>query len=233
MRVSIIITNYNYGRFLGRAIQSSLAQTVLPKDECEVLVVDDGSTDNSNEVIESYLPDIRQIRHEKQRGLPAAVNTGIKNSRGAYVLRLDADDWLDRHAAFVLSYFLDHNKEIGFVWPDYYIYDEYERVIDRISEPQGAGIMFRKQLLIDIGLYDEEMLVHEDKDILFRCIDQYPGYHLKMPLYRYYRHGSNLTDQEEMVQRYQKRLVSKHGDETLDESLTIDPGFAKPSDTGK
>ena len=231
MRVSIIITNHNYGRFLSRAIQSSLAQVVLPKEEFEVLVIDDGSTDNSDRVIESYLPDIRQFRHEEQRGLPAAVNTGIRSSRGAYVLRLDADDWLDRHTAFLLSYFLDHNKEIGFVWPDYYVYDEYERIIDRISEPQGAGIMFRKQLLVDVGLYDEEMLVHEDKDILLRCMERYPGYHLKMPLYRYYRHGGNLTSQEGMVQRYQKRLASKHGETALGESLTINPGFAEPADS--
>ena len=233
MRVSIIITNHNYGRFLSRAIQSSLAQAVLPKEDWEVVVVDDGSTDNSRKVIESYLPDIRPQYHEQQRGLPAAVNTGIRGSKGLYVLRLDADDWLDRHAAFVLAYFLDHNKEIGFVWPDYYVYDEYERVIDRISEPQGAGIMFRKQLLVDVGLYDEEMLVHEDKDILFRCMERYPGYHLKMPLYRYYRHGANLTSQEEMVQRYQKRLASKHGDTALGESLIINPGFAEPADSEK
>lgn len=233
MRVSIIITNHNYGRFLSRAIQSSLAQVVLPKEDWEVVVVDDGSADNSGNVIESYLPDIRPLYHERQRGLPAAVNTGIRGSRGAYVLRLDADDWLDRHTAFLLSYFLDHNKEIGFVWPDYYVYDEYERIIDRSSEPQGAGIMFRKQLLVDVGLYDEEMLVHEDKDILLRCMEQYPGYHLKMPLYRYYRHGGNLTSQEEMVQHYQKRLASKHGDAALGESLTINPGLAEPVDSGQ
>ena len=52
MRVSIIITNYNYDRYLGRAIQSSLAQTVLSKEDWEVIVVDDGSTDNSRKVID-------------------------------------------------------------------------------------------------------------------------------------------------------------------------------------
>ena len=226
MRVSIIITNYNYDRYLGRAIQSSLAQTILPKEELEVVVVDDGSTDNSRKVIESYLPDIRPLYHEAQRGLPAAVNTGIRASRSLYILRLDADDWLDRHAAFILSYFLDHNKEIGFVWPDYYVYDEQERVIDRISEPQGAGIMFRKQLLVDIGLYDEEMLINEDKDILLRCVEKYQGYHLKLPLYRYYRHGANLTSQEERVEHYNKRLASKHGKDAWGKGLDINPGLA-------
>ncbi len=225
MRVSIIITNYNYDRYLGRAIQSSLAQTVLPKEEWEVIVVDDGSTDNSKQVIEAYLPDIRPQYHEQQRGLPAAVNTGIRASRSLYILRLDADDWLDRYSAFILAYFLDHNREIGFVWPDYYVYDEHERVIDRISEPQGAGIMFRKQLLVDIGLYDEEMLINEDKDILLRCMERYQGYHLKLPLYRYYRHGANLTSQEDRVEHYNQRLSSKHGKEAWEKGLNINPGF--------
>ncbi len=225
MRVTIIITNYNYGRFLGRAIQSSLAQIVLPKEDLEVVVVDDGSTDNSREVIESYLPWVRPLYHHEQRGLPSTVNTGIRGSRGQYILRLDADDWLARECAFILSYFLDYNKEIGFVWSGYYLYDKYEQVIGRISEPQGAGVMFRKQLLVDIGLYDEEQLVHEDKDILLRCMERYPGYHLKMPLYRYWRHGDNLTNNEALVRRYKERLDRKHGEEPRGKGLIIDPGM--------
>ena len=231
MHVSILIANYNYDRFLGRAIQSSLAQSVLPREDWEVVVVDDGSTDNSRKVIESYLPEVRALYHEQQRGLPAAVNTGIRSARGVYLMRLDADDWLDRHAAFVLTYFLDHNKEIGFVWPDYYVYDEYERVVDRLSEPQGAGVMFRKQLLVDVGLYDEEMLINEDKDILLRCMERYPGYHLKLPLYRYYRHGANLTSQKDRVEQYNKRLTSKHGEGAWGKGLNINPGMAEPKDS--
>lgn len=224
MRVSIIITNYNYGRFLGRAIQSSLAQAALAPDDWEVVVVDDASTDTSRAVIESYAGDIRVVYHDEQRGLPAAINTGIRAAHGVYVMRLDADDWLDRHAAFVLGYFLDSNKEIGFVWPDYSIYDAHERVVGRISEPQGAGVMFRKQALVDIGLYDEDMRVHEDKDILLRCIERYPGYHLKLPLYHYFRHGASMTDQQDLMERYGTRLLEKHGPDALDR-LQVNPGF--------
>ena len=202
MRVSIIITNHNYGRFLGRAIQSSLAQIVLAKEEWEIVVVDDGSTDNSRRVIESYLPEVRALYHENPLGLPSAVNTGIRGSRGAYILRVDAHDWLDRHAAFIMSYFLDHNQEFGFVWPDCYVYDEHERVVGRMNEPQGAGIMFRKQLLVDVGLSDGEQLVHEDKHVLLRCIEKYPGYHLKLPLYRYFLDKGNLTSNKDLVSRY-------------------------------
>jgi glycosyltransferase involved in cell wall biosynthesis len=231
LRVSIIITNHNYGRYIGRAIQSSLAQVAIPAEDFEIIVVDDGSTDNSRSVIDSYGPRIRSIYHESQVGLPSAINTGIRGSLGAYILRLDADDWLDRNSVFVLAYFLDHNKEIGFVWPDYYVYDELERIIDRLSAPQGAGIMFRKQLLVDIGLYDEEMLVHEDQDILLRCAARFPGYHLKLPLYHYFRHGASLTDQLDRVAKYDRLLEGKHGAGAWARMWTINPGRGGESES--
>jgi glycosyltransferase involved in cell wall biosynthesis len=227
MHVSIIIANHNYGRFLGRAIQSCLAQEIFSKSDYEVIVVDDGSTDTSRQVIDSYLPDIKALYHEEQRGLPAAINTGVRASNGMYILRLDSDDWLGHYAAFALSYFLDNNKGYGFVWSDYVVYDDKEQVIDKISEPQGAGIMFRKQLLVDVGLYDEEMLVHEDKDILLRCLAKYSGYHLKLPLYRYYRHGANLTGKMAFAATYQKKLGKKHGKGAWENAFIIDPGAVR------
>jgi glycosyltransferase involved in cell wall biosynthesis len=88
---SIIITNYNYGRFLGAAIDSALGQTV-PADE--VIVVDDGSTDESRSVISSYESRICPILQEN-RGQRAAYNTGFKASKGDLILFLDSDDMLD------------------------------------------------------------------------------------------------------------------------------------------
>jgi glycosyltransferase involved in cell wall biosynthesis len=88
---SIVITNYNYGRFLGSAIDSALSQTV-PADQ--VIVVDDGSTDESRFVISSYGSRIDPILQEN-RGQRAAYNTGFKASTGDLVLFLDSDDLLD------------------------------------------------------------------------------------------------------------------------------------------
>jgi len=213
MIVSIIIANYNYGRYLGRAIQSAQAQRQMG-DDLEIIVVDDGSTDNSHKVIEAYKEGVK-VFFEENKGLPAAINHGIRHSRGMYIIRLDADDWLDRHACFILSQFLHFNRKIGFVWPDYHVYDEYERVIGRISEPLGAGVMFRKQLLVDIGLYDENMKTHEDKDILIRCAERNIGYHVPLPLYRYFKHGENMTSDLERMKVYDQVLAMKHGDGKL------------------
>lgn len=228
MKVSIVITNFNYGRYLGRAIQSAQSQKYMDGD-FEIIVVDDGSTDNSHRVLEAYREGVRVICHETNRGLPVAINSGIRASRGMYVIRLDADDWLNRYTCFFLSFFMDLNKDIGFVWPDYSIMDQEERVIGRISGPQGAGVMFRKLLLVDIGLYDEEMQSREDKDILIRSMQRLPGYHLKIPLYRYYRHDANMTSNGDVMAHYEKRLLDKHSDAVARLSLTLNPGLVPPT----
>lgn len=89
--VSVILCNYNYGRFMGEAIDSVLAQTYI---DFELIVVDDGSTDESREVISSCTdPRIRTIFHDRNRGQAAAFNSGFAAVNGEIVAFLDSDDW--------------------------------------------------------------------------------------------------------------------------------------------
>jgi glycosyltransferase involved in cell wall biosynthesis len=87
--ITIVIPSYNHQGYLSDAIESAFAQTV----NCEVIVVDDGSTDNSLEIAKKYKPHIKVIS-QVNKGLPSARNTGIMNATGDYVLFLDADDIL-------------------------------------------------------------------------------------------------------------------------------------------
>ncbi|PIQ21561.1 MAG: glycosyl transferase family 2, partial [Cytophagales bacterium CG18_big_fil_WC_8_21_14_2_50_42_9] len=87
--VTIVIACFNHGHFLQEAIDSVLQQT-YPK--LEIIVVDDGSSDNTKEVAQQY-PQVRYI-YQANQGLSAARNTGIKHSTGACLIFLDADDWL-------------------------------------------------------------------------------------------------------------------------------------------
>jgi glycosyltransferase involved in cell wall biosynthesis len=90
MKVSIIITNYNYGAYLVEAIDSALDQT---HDDTEVIVVDDGSQDNSAEIIKGYGDRIIPIFRENG-GQCASLNTGFRKCQGDVVILLDADDIL-------------------------------------------------------------------------------------------------------------------------------------------
>ncbi len=210
MYVSIIITNYNYGKYLTRSIQSALNQYYEFKDLFEVIVIDDFSTDNSRVIIDNFQNDLKIIYNDKNYGLPYSLNKAIKHSRGMYTIRLDADDWLDRYCVHNLSNFLNSYRKYDYVWPDYNLYDENENFIKTESSPLGAGVMFRKQALINIGLYDEEMHTHEDKDLLIRCGEKFKGYHLKLPLYKYIKHKNNMTNDKERIIVYDKKLANKH-----------------------
>jgi len=95
MRISILINNFNYARFLGDAIDSALAQT---GPDVEVIVCDDASTDHSWEVIEGYGTRIRSWRSPYNLGQASAMNAGMSMSSGEWVLFLDADDRLDPDA---------------------------------------------------------------------------------------------------------------------------------------
>jgi len=94
LRASIVITNYNYGRFLARCIDSALAQSY---PDTEVVVVDDASLD-SREIIQSYGKRVVPVLEERNRGQGAAFNSGFRACQGDVVLFLDADDWLYPHA---------------------------------------------------------------------------------------------------------------------------------------
>ena len=74
MRVSLIITNYNYAEYVGRSIQSALNQNILTKNFYEVIIIDDGSTDASKKVVESYRNDVKVIYNDRNYGLPYSIN---------------------------------------------------------------------------------------------------------------------------------------------------------------
>ena len=93
--VSIIITNYNYGKFLARSIRSCISQRNVKN---EVIVVDDCSTDNSLEVLEPFKKDITIIENKKNLGVAGSSNAGIKAAKGQFVIRVDADDFVRSYA---------------------------------------------------------------------------------------------------------------------------------------
>ncbi len=111
-RVSILINNYNYAQFLGESIQSALSQTY---DHCEVVVVDDGSQDESVKIIDRYLPDIRALQKENA-GQASAFNAGFSLSTGDIVCFLDADDYFyPEKISEVVRIFLE-NSHIGWIF---------------------------------------------------------------------------------------------------------------------
>ena len=98
--VTIYITNYNYGKYISKAINSCLDQTFK---NLEILIIDDGSTDNSKKVINQFSSKNSNIVpvFKKNQGLIKACNTALQMARGKYIIRLDADDWFDKNAIVI------------------------------------------------------------------------------------------------------------------------------------
>ena len=206
---SVIITNYNNGKYLARAIRSCLKQS-LNKSEYEVIVVDDASTDDSHTIIGTFGKDITPIFITTNSGVANASNVGIRAAKGEYIIRVDSDDYINENTLLFLSQILSWNKDIGFVYSDHLRVDNDEKILERVVINtldlllrHGAGILFRKQYLESIGLYDARLRNAEDFDLLHRYIKNFNGYHLQIPLYRYRIHDTNMTKDEEERKRWE------------------------------
>lgn len=212
MLVSLIITSYNYARYLERAIRSAMSQS-MENNQYEIIVVDDCSTDESGRVLENYAEEVRVFRLEKNVGLAGARNFGIKKAKGQYIVFLDADDYIQADLLKVQSIFLTENKNLDAVAVDYYLVNEkgdHLEWVESEKKPIACGIMFRKDLLFDIGLYDEKFRAREEEDLRFRFLKNHAIYHLPLPLYRYRMHDSNLTKNTEAMEEHARLLRDKH-----------------------
>ena len=173
--VSIIIPIYNYGRFLAEAIDSVMAQTYRP---IEVIVVDDGSTDNTANIATSY-PDIQYI-YQPNQGVSVARNTGISKARGKYLAFLDADDTWHPDKLKIQIQHLKENPNIGYNICKIKNYFEPEinrdpRIISALYEYDQIGgftIVCTKSIFEQVGGFDSRYKAGEDFDWFTRAKDK-------------------------------------------------------------
>lgn len=215
--VSIIVPVFNQERFLGRCLRSLVAQD-FPAGDYEIVVVDDGSTDGTGLVLDLFRDEIRVLQNEGNAGLPSALNRGIRSSRSLFTVRVDSDDYVNSAFVRVLYTFLAQNKYMDAVACDYFLVNDEEEILERRNceeSPIACGIMFRTEQLIEIGLYDEEFLLHEERDLRLRFMEKHGIHRIEAPLYRYRRHGGNITNDAEAMAHHYAMLVEKHGEQRV------------------
>ena len=199
--ITVLVTNYNYGRYLGRCLRSLIDQS-LPREKYEIIVVDDASTDHSREIINSFAGYIRPVYNETNLGLGATCNRGLRMALGRFVVRVDADDYVHREFLAASELYMSLNYEYcDAVAVDYLEVDENEHVLfrrDPIEYPIACGITFKMDLLNRIGLYDGSLRIAEERDLMDRFIKGDGRLHqLAIPLYRYKKHAQSLTAKNE------------------------------------
>ena len=204
MLISVLIPTYNRQNTITRAIRSILDQTIS-KLNYEIIVIDDGSTDDTCSVLSPFLKDINLISLPSNVGLPAALNEGIKQSHGQFIVRLDSDDYVLSAYLEILSLALRLNNSIDAVACDYQLVDMRENVIKTVNcmeEPIACGIMYRTQQIHEIGLFNPSFRLFEDREFRRRFLRQYSYTRLPIPLYKYLMHDTNLSKNQQMISYY-------------------------------
>ena len=203
--VSVVIPCYNQAHFLGEAIESVLAQRYT---NLELIVVDDGSTDNTSEVASRY-EEVRLIRQEN-KGLAGARNRGREEARGEYVVFLDSDDRLLANAVEIGVRELEAHPECAFVSGRYrpisaegdaYAIPRQARVDgdhylallrdNYISMP--ASVMYRRWVFEEVGGFDGSVDAAADWDLYLRIARRFPIHHHGQVVADYRWHGANMT----------------------------------------
>ncbi|AMN47457.1 hypothetical protein ACG33_10156 [Steroidobacter denitrificans] len=197
--VSVVVAAYNPGRYVEAAVRSVLEQSM---PDLEIIVVDDGSTDNTAAVVESFMHDPRvHLIRQKNAGQPRAKNAGLRAARGRFIAFCDADDlWVKDKLEKQLPAF-DSDARIGVVYSQVATIDPEGRrtgeitgngpsgdVIDKLFVenfvPFGSAIV-RKDVLDTLGLFDEDLAMGIDWDLWLRVAVHWRFCFIREPLYLY------------------------------------------------
>jgi len=226
--VSVVIPAYNYGRYLERAVRSAYAQRHRP---LEVIVVDDGSTDDTPEVtrkLQAALPDLRVIRQENA-GLSAARNTGIREVTQPFVAFLDADDeWLPEMLETIIADFTRQPATTPAAGSNCYRVDSSGRSIgEKITAPRGNRFYSAAEILMKTrfmpstavarraafdaaGMFDTELRSSEDRDMWIRLAAAAgPIRYIDQALVRICRHDSNMSRDAARMRAAMRRVRAK------------------------
>lgn len=183
--ISVIIPAYNYGHFIGACIESVLRQGI---DSCEIIVIDDGSTDDTPKRLKPYADKIRYV-YQSNRGLSAARNAGIALANGSYIQFLDADDLLGTDALAGRLAFLQANascsiavcRNLMFTGDDirgrpqdrlpWRLFQSHLAVhLCHLNIAPPHAFLSRREVITQIGDFDESLRACEDYDFWIRAV---------------------------------------------------------------
>ncbi|ODS37371.1 hypothetical protein BEH94_07800 [Candidatus Altiarchaeales archaeon WOR_SM1_SCG] len=204
--VTVLMSVYNGEKYLREAIDSILNQTFK---DFEFLIVNDGSTDKTAEILKSYDDHrVKIINNKKNIGLTKSLNKGLKVARGKYIARMDADD-ISMHERLEREiYFLETHQDYAVVGTFLKILDEDSEVIRHLERPikdadireflnndnciPHGSVMVRKACLLDVGFYDESIARSQDYELWLRLSEKYRLANIPEYLYAWRAHKENI-----------------------------------------
>lgn len=230
--VSVIIPAYNCADFISEAVDSILRQACK---DTEIIIVDDGSTDNIKEVTLRYKGYVSYI-FQPNRGSSSARNRGICASHGRYIMFLDADDaaediCIEKHIerfnsseSFGMSYsavsFIDSNsRNIGGIFrsKEYGRDEFFAKMLERNLVATASGVMIKKEVLDRAGYFDERLAYNEEYELWLRVAEKYSVSYIDQPLVRYRRHARNISINTAKQKESEIRIIRELGSESIKE----------------
>lgn len=231
-KVSVIIPTYNRAYLIDKAINSVLSQTYR---DYEIIIVDDGSTDNTREVVKGFVDSrINYIFHANNLGVSAARNTGIKASRGEYIALLDSDDeWLPEKLEKQVVILKNESPEVGVVCSWQFNINENGEYIGSSYLPKKGGniyenllytdpisvptLLIRKECFEKVGLFDDLLNGQEDWDMWIRISKYFKFVLIKIPLVKRRLHHNQISNNLEakiitaqiILEKYSNELKSR------------------------
>jgi glycosyltransferase involved in cell wall biosynthesis len=213
--VSIVLPTYNGSKYISQSIESCLEQSY---DHLEIIVTDDASTDHTMDIVKAYAEKdarIRYIRHKVNKKLPAALNTGFAIAGGVFYAWTSDDNVYKENAIEIMADKLLSDESVSFVFSDMEAINEAGDIIGYhrrgpveelpIINNIGACFLYRRQIHLDLGGYDESKFITEDWDFWLRAYERYKFRHVPRSLYYYRVHGGSLTGTNVVEQ--QKRAL--------------------------
>jgi glycosyltransferase involved in cell wall biosynthesis len=218
--VTVVIPTYNYAHFVTEAVDSALAQTY---PAVEVIVVDDGSTDDTRAVLSRYGDRIRYI-YQENGGLSAARNTGIRAAAGELVTFLDSDDAfhprkVELHVRYMLAHpevallaagaFIDPSEKWPELPPDPLAADPIS-LDSLVSKNQfGCTVVVWRKYFDEVGYFDENLRSVEDRDMWIRIAARHPIARLRAPLAYIRQHASSMSQDAAKMEHYDNMVLAK------------------------
>lgn len=210
-KVSVIIPAYNRESYICQAVDSVLNQTFK---NVELIIVDDGSTDGTRDILESYGDRICLLEHpgRANKGQSSALNLGIKKSTGNYIAILDSDDYWDLKKIEMQVDYLEKNPGIGLVYSNgkavnaegKVLYDIYRTGHKELNQPANllldcylfvpTNSLFRKEIIESTGYFDESLRSAQDHDMAIRIAEVTKLAYMDLPLFCYRRHSQSLSN---------------------------------------
>lgn len=220
--VSVIIPTYNRARTVREAIDSVLSQSY---SDLELIVVDDGSTDETRDIVSSYVPELTYVYQEHQ-GVSAARNKGIACAQGHYIAFLDSDDLWLKDKLFLQMKFMENRPEALVCYTEEVWIRNGVRVNPMKKHRKYSGMIFEhclplciispssvlmaRRLFEHVGLFDEALEACEDYDLWLRISAQYPVYLIDTPLIvKRGGHADQLSKRVKRQDRFRIRALTK------------------------